>query len=428
MKKILIVSYFFPPCNLTASQRAFSWAKYLSGFGYHPIVITRRWDEKINTLSDISRSTAQEVLHETKEGYEVYYLPYRSNLRDLLFVKYGDKKFSGLRKTLTFFELLLQHFFPFVIPYKNIFCFAQNIAKKDPEIKLAIISGNPFNLFRLGYQLNNKYGVKWIADYRDAWTTSEINFINRSKIFRIINVLDGYFEKKWCSNASVITASSLPIAEGVSGITGVKGCALYNGFVKEDFEGISVAKFEDFTVTYVGTLYDGQKVEIFCEAFRQLIDSEINARVKLLFPGLAFDAEQRARIDRVMKSYEKYYECTPRMDRHKVLTIEKQSHLLLHVAWDEQKGIIASKIYEYIASGSFALVVPSDRGSIQEIVEKSGSGICLSTVPEVFEFLKQEYKNYLQGKFRIIDTNMPSVLQFSRQNQVKVLAALLDQI
>ena len=48
MENVLIISYFFPPCNLTASQRAFNWAKYLKEFGYNPIVITRKWDQPIS--------------------------------------------------------------------------------------------------------------------------------------------------------------------------------------------------------------------------------------------------------------------------------------------------------------------------------------------------------------------------------------------
>src|ERR1700722_6727737 len=120
MEKVLIISYFFPPCNLTASQRAQSWANYLSQFGYKPVVITRRWDHPISHLSDVSKETPPEVLHEDNGNYEVYYLPYRPNLRDRLYVKYREGRFNFLRKFLTMCELVLQPFFNFVIPYHNI--------------------------------------------------------------------------------------------------------------------------------------------------------------------------------------------------------------------------------------------------------------------------------------------------------------------
>ena len=129
-----------------------------------------------------------------------------------------------------------------------------------------------------------------------------------------------------------------------------------------------------------------------------------------------------------MTGYEKFYECTERMERNKILAIEKQSHLLLHVAWDEHAGIIASKIYEYIASGTFILVTPTDSGAIEEIVQKSNCGVCTKTIDETYSFLKHEYDNYLKGIVRKNDVTNESVLQFSRQKQAGRLAELLDKI
>ena len=405
-----------------------SWARYLKLFGYYPVILTRRWDHKVNTLADVSRSTPSDVLHEVYDGYEVYSVPYHANLRDSIYVKHGEHKYALVRRLLTLLELLLQNFFPSVIPYYNLFEKAEELVAKDKEIKKVVITGNPFNLFYIGYRLNKKFGLQWIADYRDAWTTSEINQINRSAIFKLITAIDTYFEKKWVGTASYITASSGPIADSITQLTGVKSSPLYNGFVQEDFDGVPSGKFDDFTVTYVGTLYHGQKVEIFCDAYRQLIDATPGIKAKLYFPGLAFYKEQTARIEAVMKGYEAYYECTPRIERSRILEIERRSHLLMHVAWDEQKGIIASKIYEYIASGTYIVVTPNDHGSIQEIVEASGCGICTSTVAETFTFLQQEYEQYLQGHIKVNDVNKPAVQQFSRQQQVKHLADLLNSI
>ena len=290
-----------------------------------------------------------------------------------------------------------------------------------------IITGNPYNLFLIGYRLGKKYRIKWIADYRDAWSTSEINFHKQSLIFRLINRWDSIFEKRWVSKASLVTASSQPIANAVSNLTGTRGQGLYNGFVQSDFDGITDSKFDNFTITYIGTLYVGQRIELFLSAYKKFIDENEGLQVMLYFPGLSFTKNQADRVTEFMKGYEKYFECTERMERKKILEIEKRSHLLLHVAWNE-KGIIASKIYEYIASGSYILVAPSDKSSIQEIVEASGCGVCLSETDEIYAFLKQEYSNYLEGKIRKNQTEQPQIKLFSREKQVEHLAALLDQI
>ena len=64
MQKVLIISYFFPPCNLTASQRVVSWAKYLHKSGYYPIIITRKWEKHVTSFDDCHYPTSKEVLIE----------------------------------------------------------------------------------------------------------------------------------------------------------------------------------------------------------------------------------------------------------------------------------------------------------------------------------------------------------------------------
>jgi hypothetical protein len=110
LKKVLILGYFFPPCNLTASQRSLGWAKYLNKFGYYPIIITRNWDYPINVPEDIHYDSGKEIIHEQFDTHAVYYLTYRGNLRDRLYTKYGNSRFKYLRKTLSFIELLGIHF------------------------------------------------------------------------------------------------------------------------------------------------------------------------------------------------------------------------------------------------------------------------------------------------------------------------------
>ena len=421
LKRILIISYFFPPCSLTASQRVFSWAKWLHKFGYYPIIITRKWEFKLKTLKDVSIPSSSGIRHEKKDTYEVYSLPYDGNLRDRIYNKYGDSKFTKVRQTLTFLELVFQYFSNRAIPYSNIYTFAEQLLKKE-RFEHLIISGNPFNTFKFGYLLNKRFKITWTADYRDAWSTSEINDHTSSFLRRIIHKLDSKFEKKWVSTARTVTASSGPIGKSIEEITGIKSAALYNGIAFEDFDSVKEnSKLEDFTIAYIGTLYDGQKIELFCNAFKKLIDKTPNIKTKLLFPGLAFFGEQESRIQSIMKGYEMYFECSDRIPREQILTLEKRAHLLLHVAWQGYKGIIASKIYEYIASGTKIIVAPSDEGAIEDIINSSGCGTILSTEQALLDFLTIEYTKYKKGIVEENDISEDRIQAFSREKQVESL-------
>ena len=128
-----------------------------------------------------------------------------------------------------------------------------------------------------------------------------------------------------------------------------------------------------------------------------------------------------------MEGYSDYYKTSLRIPKSEILKIEKESHLLLHIAWKDHAGIIASKIYEYIGSGSKIIVAPGDGGSIDEIVRTSKSGLIFEDVNSIFNFLCNEYELFLNGG-ELNQTDIDLRMQFSRENQVMKLGSILNKI
>ena len=331
------------------------------------------------------------------------------------------------KKSLTLLENILQNFWLKICPYNN---FKEELEKviKNNNITALIISGGPFIQFKLGYHFKKKYGIQWIADYRDAWTTSTINNIEGNKIKSTLNKYHRFFEKKWIKTASRITASSGPIANSISKITGVKSTVIFNGFEPSDFQGYEhiPKNKKKFQVAYIGTLYSGQDISIFIDAFKKFID-ETKANAKIIFPGLDIDAVQKKRIEKSMMGYENFYETSSRIPKSNILKIEKSSHLLLHIAWKGYDGIIASKIYEYIGSGTKILVVPGDNGSIDQIVNEAKCGFILNDSESTFNFLCDEHEKFKQNRTETSSVNKASQ-QFTRENQAKELAKLINNL
>ncbi len=425
MKKILIISYFYPPCNLTASQRVNSWAKYLHKSGYYPIIITRKWEKNVTSFDDCHYPTSKEVLIKKNEHCEVHYCPYSSNLRDRLHVQ---KKLSFFKKFLSLIEIVFQNIWIKLCPFNNFITEAEKIIKDEKKIHGIIISGNPFIQFKFGYKLNKKHKIPWIADYRDAWTTSTINNISEKKIFKLLNLYHNFFEKKWTKTASYITASSEHIGKSIEQLSNIKSTAIFNGFEPDDFlKYNNINKHKDhFQIAYIGTLYNGQDITIFLDSYKKFIDLK-NPKSKLLFPGLDLDKSQKNRISLLMKGYEDFYQTSLRIPKSEILKIEKQSHLLLHVAWKGHLGIIASKIYEYIGSGTKIIIVPGDNDSIDKIVNTSKSGVVFNNIDTTFNFLCEEYELFLNNNSTIINQTETS-LQFSRENQTEKLGMILNKI
>lgn len=424
MKNIIIISYFFAPCNLTASQRALGWVKYLKEFGYYPVVITRNWDVKIKKQSDISAPSGKKVIHKIEDGYEVYYLPYKGNLKDRIYSRFGDK-FSVLRRFLSLTELVGQHFSNYFIPYSNIYNFAKDLIKGE-KFKMLLITANPFIQFKFGYDLNRKFKIPWIADYRDDWSTDELSE-KKGGLNRILHKLDCKSEKKWVESASLITSVSPYYIKKISDFTGVDGETIYNGFFEEEYTANAETLFDDITLTYNGTLYPSQNVEVFIEGFKKSIEKLKFpfTKVKLYFPGLEYKPDQAERIRKLLKGYEDHYIITNRISRDEVIKIQRKSHVLLMFPHNNIKGIPSSKLYEYLGLQKPILISPSDNDILEQTVKETNSGIVCQTADDVCDFICQLVNNYDPIISRYSFTNS---LVYSRRNQTKRLAQLLDKI
>ena len=75
MREILIISYFYPPCSLTAAQRPAGWVKHLHNFGFKPVVVTRHWGEETKTPENQLKSSGDHLIIEKNDYFEIHYLP-----------------------------------------------------------------------------------------------------------------------------------------------------------------------------------------------------------------------------------------------------------------------------------------------------------------------------------------------------------------
>jgi len=429
MQKVLILSYFFPPCNLTASQRAYGWAKYLNMFGYYPVIITRSWQVPISKPEDGFKKSGNEIVIEKQEGFEIHYLPYFPSLRDKLFISKNKNSFSQfLQKTLTFVELLSYGFTSFFISYKNIYQYACDYLKKNNDIKALVVTANPFVMFKFGYLLNKEFGIKWIADYRDDWGTSDLT---KPITFpeKLIAYLDKRNEKKWVSSASLIMSISEHYVKKISSFTNVKGEVILNGYLKEDAERLNTNMANCFTIVYNGTLYNTQPVEEVLEGFRFFVNKYPTTTFKLLFVGAAFDPVQEQRI---LKKAEQlnllpYIEVTNRKPKVEVMQIQKSAHVLLMIAHKGYKGVPSSKLYEYLSLAKPVVSYPCDEDIIDETLKGYNLGYTCASKQLLTSVFDDLYAKYKDVKYSELVADELYIELFSREHQTKKLAEMLRQ-
>lgn len=427
LKKVLILSYFFPPSNFAGSYRVFSWAKYLNRFGYYPVIITRNWKENSSNYLDISKTIQTDIIHKIFETHEVYYLPYKGNLRDYLLTKYGDKKFVWFRKILSFTELLLQNVSTRIIPFNNIYTFAKNYISENKDISLLIASGKPFILFKFGYLLNQEFKIPWIADYRDEWTTHQ-SHKDSTLIQKILNQIESKFERKWIRNVFAITTVSEHWAKRISTFNNSKCYVVMNGY--DDFPDKlkDIDTFSSFTITHNGSLYDSQPHQYFIDAFINIIEKyRAQIKIELLFPGLLIDPKKSNEIRKALTGYEEFYSILPRITHEEVILMQKKCHVLLMIGHTAVQGWHTSKVFEYLACNKPILLCPSDNDVIEQLIKETNTGKICNTTEECLVTLSNYIEEYiLTGKIAF-NPKSDIIVKYHRKGQAEKLASLFNQ-
>ncbi|MBK7762523.1 MAG: glycosyltransferase [Bacteroidetes bacterium] len=425
-KKVYILSYYFPPCNLTASERIYSWAKYLKNGDYYPIIITRNWDIPVaNSTTSAFVSSGTEVRIEKHDTYEVHYLPYKSSIKDKLFIKLDGTKFYFIYLIASFIFSILSVVSIRFSPYYFFYIYLKELLQNQKGKLQLIVSASPFELFGIAFKLSKLFALQWIADYRDDWSTSSLhkeNFVKQflHKVFR-------YYEKRWLQSADCFLSVSDHYVDKISSFIHKKGYVLTNGYMPENYIKKHVLPTK-FTLTYVGSLYPSQPIEKILHGIISFIESKNrNCLLEVVFVGIQHEAQSMNRISQSIQGYENYFRFTGRIPKQEAIAIQAASHLLLICAHENLKGIPGSKLYEYIALRKPVLVYPSDGDIIEESLSKTGQGIICHSQQDMLSALNTYYTMFDENRYTtegMFDEKM--IASFSREKQCEVLIQVLD--
>lgn len=396
MKKVLIISYFFPPCNIVASQRIHSWYRYLQQHGLYPVVITRHWNHPTHTISDLSRPDNSAPKIEKTAWGEVHYLPYRGSLRDRFMHRFPNR-FQFVRKILSFFEQILPFISATFNPYKSFREYAEKlVCETRPEV--LIISANPYLLFHIGYYLQKKYHLPWYADYRDDWTQNHTRKIS-TPLHRFILSIEKRAEKKYMGNVSGIFTVSEPIVKQISRRLGKKNVFLIENGAELEFYNNTTANpyaANSFTICYTGMMYDLPYMDIFCDGFLEFLrntDNQHNIHVYFIgteiTPGRA-----KQRMLQLAEKLPSNIHILHKKPPEEIAVYQVHADVLLNLVFP---GIIGTKIYNYAISARPILSVRYTEDNDVDFFPGRDIQYIANNAAEVTEFLHSIYKQKKQS-------------------------------
>lgn len=425
MKKILIISYFSPPCNLTAANRVGSWMQHLPEHNIHPILITRNWTGEELTEESRLADSGNEIRIEKQKNSSTYYMPYRASLRDRFYIKGKHHKvFALLSKVLTLYQLVFQNFCLYSIPYSNVYHQARALLKADSSINRVVISGNLFEQFYFGYLLKNEFPyISWIADYRDEWTSHHLYGSFNAK-GSLIKYLERASELKWVASASAIQTVCPYFAKRLAALHKRKVQIVPNGY-DERFAEFLESKREmsesraPLSLLFGGTLYQNQKVDLF---FRVLANFRAE-QVQVDFVGAKLDVHEENTRKLIQLEILKVHNW---MEKSEAITMMKATDVFLMFPFEGMKGWPSSKLYDYLPFQKPILLFPSDDDIIEEILKDTGLGLIPNDETELKAAIDVLIQKKRKGTPFLASLNRNNIQKYSRINSIDSLIKVLN--
>jgi glycosyltransferase involved in cell wall biosynthesis len=341
-------------------------------------------------------------------------------------LKWGENSLRPLFLLVKILDVFLAYFTLRFTSYANFFPFLKDLQKRE-QIDQMIISGEPFYLFKVGYLAFKKLGMRWIADYRDDWSTNEIQRQKKGGFLRsIVFKIESYYEKKWIKSASHIISVSELYTKRISDFIDVPGTTVANGFEEELLDLPSLPLFVEFTVVYNGTLYPSQNIQIILDTLDML--TKVDKPFHLVFLGSGFDVKERIRIESMIGyNIKSFVKVTGRLPREEALRFIQKSHVVLGISYGNLKGIPSSKLYEYIGLKKPVLLCPTDNDVMENILKDVELGYFAYDSDTCFQEIEKIRKLYERGEVNSLAEGVGNkALKYSRLHQMLKIKSLLN--
>lgn len=370
-------------------------------FGVEPIVVTRQWSNKHgNALDYISASESKETLIEQTEYGTIIRAPYFPSISNRILLKYGEQKFTFLRRALTAWDEFRQ-FITISGPKKHLYHAANDYLKHN-KVDAIIATGDPFVTFYFAKKLGAKYNAPWIADYRDDWISNHV--VNYKKTF-LTSLMNDFFknnEKKIIKSVNGIISVSDFLVLQIKNRTNVSNTAtIENG---ADLELYKVDKSpylkNDFNILYSGRLYDMPYLTDFESGLEKFFSTLNNkAIIKVYFIGT--EVNENMATQQLAKMKIKFPEniiIEKSKSSSEIAQYQIHAHILLNlIAGDPEKGLIGAKSYNYAITKNPILTIPNIKNNKSVFFPNRDIQFIALSAQDVCDFLNKYYYLFKKG-------------------------------
>ena len=422
MKRVLLISFYFPPRQAIGAVRPMGLKKYLPRFGWECVVITPKLGRESRIDPDVIETGYVDVLEQWKRKLR---LDPKQSLHAQLSLP--EAKERNTRLPHTFLLGQLKEVLAYPDPMKGWVGFACEEIDKlaGHQFDAIISSAPPISSHLIGRHAKRVLRRPWVADFRDLWTQ---NVDSRPSLVR---PFERRLEKRLVANAdALVTVSDDWAAKLKSRYRDVPVHAITNGFDPDDFPSREIRLTELFTITYAGLLYQGKRDPTpLLQAVQELIaEGAISpARFRMRFYG---PVEPWFVAAIAKYGVQQVTEVPGIIPRREAIERQRESHLLLQLGWYDrrEKGQHTGKLFEYLGSRRPILALGGAPGAMSDVLDHTGAGVHLQTKDELKQYLLQSYREFEQSGSVRYRGKEEAIAQYSHLEMARRFAALLDSL
>ena len=440
MKKVLVISYFFPPLGGVGVQRTLKFVKYLLQMGWKPIVLSVKNPDYHLFDPNLLKEIPKEV-----EVIRTYSLePTRlfkfcrtccDQIRSILKGKRKKKRGSDFSQSLKPSLFARINSFLFIpdnkvgwLPFTLWSLFHQ---LRKNKLDMIYSTSPPVTSHLVGFVAKLLLRKPWVIDLRDLWSLNP--YIKPATRFhlRITKLLE---KKVFMFADKTITVSDvwrMDLAESHPNLNLEKFEVITNGYDQEDFSFEVKNENKRFSIGHVGTLYAGQTPFYFLHALDKLKkdNPDLGKKIAVTFVG-EIDRNNKKILEELIQKFHLQdmvirKEAVPHRE---AIDYMLRFDLLLLIIGKENKGCLTGKLYEYLATQKPILALAKN-GPARDVIQETQSGVAVDPedIVRIKDAILNFYVSYQKGNDKI-QSKIDLVTRFERKALTKQLADIFDKL
>jgi len=434
-KKVLILTYYWPPGGGAGVQRWLKFTKYMREFNYEPVIYTAENPEYPSIDESLLKDVPDNLtVLKTRvwEPYKLYkWFTFQKKGHKINIAFLNEQKKQGLTEKLAVW-IRGNLFIPDARKYwiQPSVRYLSRYISENP-VDLIVSTGTPHSLHLIALKISNKLRIPWVADFRDPWT--KIYYQQSLMIGRLASRKHQKLEQRVLQNANAVTVVSQEMKRQFEEMGTPDVRVIPNGFDHEDFtdpaeDQTSMVPDQHFSITHIGTLFPLRNPVKLWKVLSELVRENKDLAKDLIINLVgAMDYAVSKSIDET--NLGNWVNRTGNVPYQEAIRLMRRSRLLLLLIINtpDAGAILTGKLFEYMKTGRPIFAVGPTDGAVAHALDETRTGHIVDFDDHVSmkRQIMEYYNLYREDKLTVTPHNIE---RYSRKNLTGEMTDLFNEI